>query len=130
MEAEPMGWAERAAQQAAEVKANKEAGLSLTPTEQIVGRGPSPWLQERMKEFGGNLVHASNELAGILNPPTVVGPDGRSQAQKIDPLRTIIMSQLLMMRALSAMNDCLLVITTGQGVLKPIDKQATNGGTS
>lgn len=117
-----MGWAERTAREAAEAK----AGLSCEPREKIAGFGPSPWLEEQLRQFGGALIHASNQLAQIMDPPRVLGPAG--QVPKIDPMRAILTNQILIMRALSAMNDAVLVLTTGKGVLEPIRKPVPPNG--
>lgn len=111
-----MGWAEKAAEQDRE----KRASLSTEPVEVLSWKGPSPWLDDKMREFGGSLIHAANQLGAILDPPRVVGADGNVRAPAIDVPRTLLVQQMLMMRALAAMNDCLLVMTRGEGVLKPV----------
>lgn len=101
------------------------AALSPVPRqrEDVTPAAPSEWLEEQCRQFGGSLIHASNELARALNPPRVLGADGAAPVPRIDPMRAILTNQLLLMRALSAMNDLLLVTTVGKGVLEPVKPQ-------
>jgi hypothetical protein len=82
------------------------------------GCSPSPFLEDRMRMFGSQAIHFANQLGAVLNPPRLVGLDGNARAPQID-IRMLAMSQFVLLQAVAAMNDCLLVMTTGKGVLKP-----------
>jgi hypothetical protein len=128
-----MGWQERMTREALEASKGPAGPASTEPRPDMAGMRPSPWLEERMREFGAQLIGASNAVAKILDPPRVVGPGQAAGQPQVDPVKAILMNQMIILRGLAVVNDCLLIVTTGRGVLKPIEAQGApaphpNGG--
>lgn len=119
-----MGWMERLgrAQREAEAKARME--LSTESRESIAGCGPSPWLEDRLRACGARLIAQARGLGEYLNPPrvSILDPQGNARRPELDAGRTILQNQVFIMQALATLNDALLVLTTGKGVLEPIRK--------
>ena len=82
------------------------------------GFSPSPFLEDRMRSFGSQAIGFANQLGAMLNPPRLVGMDGAPRVPQIDP-KTLAAGICVRLQAVAAVNDCLLVMTTGKGVLKP-----------